>query len=76
MTLKNMKPGQIGIIEGFKDCSSDYKRRLMTMGLLEGTNILFKRTAPFGCPVIIAINGFQLALRKAEANALKIKVIS
>ncbi|HEL1586046.1 TPA: ferrous iron transport protein A [Streptococcus suis] len=46
------------------------KRRLMDMGLTKGTAIYLKKLAPLGDPLEITIRGYQLSLRKSEAQLL------
>lgn len=50
-----------------------YRQRLMSMGLLPGTEFVVSRMAPLGDPVEITVRGYTLSLRKGEANILQIE---
>lgn len=45
-------------------------RRLMEMGVVPGVLIKVIKTAPFGCPLEIRVRGYNLALRRAEAESI------
>lgn len=55
---------------GYEPTARDYKRKLLAMGLTPGTQLRVTRHAPLGDPTEITVRGFQLSLRKAEADAL------
>jgi len=44
-----------------------YRRKLLSLGLTRGVEIMVMRVAPLGCPVQIDVRGTSLALRKEEA---------
>jgi ferrous iron transport protein A len=48
------------------------KRRFMDMGLTKGTNIYIRKVAPLGDPVEITVRGYELSLRKEEANIVEV----
>jgi Fe2+ transport system protein FeoA len=48
-------------------------RRLMEMGVIPGVAVRVVKTAPFGCPMEIRIRGYNLALRRAEAESISVK---
>ena len=48
-------------------------RRLMEMGVVPGVAIRVVKTAPFGCPIEIRVRGYNLALRRAEAESISVK---
>ena len=50
-------------------------KRLSALGCIEGTAIEFKRKAPLGDPVIINFRGFDLAIRKKDAECINLKRI-
>ena len=54
--------------------SSAQKPRLMEMGLLVGTTVELVRFAPLGDPVEIKVRGYNLTLRKSEAEQILVKV--
>lgn len=50
-------------------------RRLMEMGVVPGVSIKVIKTAPFGCPMEIRVRGYNLALRRTEAESILVKSI-
>lgn len=67
MCLCDLKIGEIGVV---KMVSGDEKlaKRLSALGCIEGTEVLLKRKAPLGDPMIINLRGFDLAIRKKDAK--------
>lgn len=47
-------------------------KRLMEMGVVPGVSVRVIKTAPFGCPLEIRVRGYNLALRRAEADSIEI----
>jgi len=47
-------------------------RRLMEMGVVPGVSIRMVKTAPFGDPIEIRLRGYNLAIRKSEAEAIEV----
>ena len=75
MLLKDMKPGEKGIIVQFRPGQIEYRRRLLALGALPGTKFEVARVAPLGDPVEIKIRGSFLSVRKAEINVLEVEKI-
>ncbi len=48
------------------------KRRIMDMGITKGTNIMIRRVAPLGDPIEVTVRGYELSLRKADAEMIEI----
>ena len=69
-TVADMEPAESGIISGFND--SLIENKLLEMGLLPGTAVLFNYKAPLGDPVCITVSGLDLSLRLSEAAAINI----
>jgi len=69
-TVGFMKPGEVGIIAGFTDEHLSVK--LMEMGCLPGSAVIFNFKAPFGDPICISVSGYELSLRLEEANTISI----
>jgi ferrous iron transport protein A len=57
-------------VMGYELTARDHKCKLLAMGLTPGTELTVTRHAPLGDPTEISVRGFQLSLRKAEADAL------
>jgi ferrous iron transport protein B len=66
-TLKELNPGQGGVILSVGNQSGAVRRRLVDMGLTPGTAVAVKRIAPFGDPIEIRLRGYELSLRKDDA---------
>ena len=49
------------------------KRRIMDMGLTKGTEVYIRKVAPLGDPVEITVRGYELSLRKADAEMIEVK---
>lgn len=48
--------------------SGAIKRRIMDMGLTKGTDVTVRKVAPLGDPIEVTVRGFELSLRKDEAQ--------
>jgi ferrous iron transport protein A len=64
-SVATMKPGEVGTVIGFSDDFLSVK--LMEMGCLPGSTILFNFAAPLGDPICISVSGYELTLRIEEA---------
>lgn len=49
------------------------KRRIMDMGITKGVEIFVKKTAPLGDPVEVTVRGYELSLRKADAEMIEVE---
>ncbi len=49
------------------------KRRIMDMGLTKGVEVYIRKVAPLGDPVEITVRGYELALRKADADMIEVE---
>ena len=49
------------------------KRRLMDMGLTRGTEVFVRKLAPLGDPIEITLRGYELSLRKADADMIEVE---
>lgn len=49
------------------------KRRIMDMGITKGTEIYVRKTAPFGDPIEVTVRGYELSLRKADAEMIEVE---
>lgn len=67
--LSSLAPGTKGVVAKI-DVPVDQRGRLMEMGLLVGTSIELIRFAPLGDPVEIKLRGYNLSLRKHEADLI------
>ncbi|PZX24937.1 ferrous iron transport protein A [Rhodobacter capsulatus] len=74
--LKDMKVGTRGRVLRLAGGAGGYRAKLLSMGLTPGAEFTVQRVAPMGDPVEIALRGFRLTLRKAEADALQVEMLS
>lgn len=49
------------------------KRRIMDMGLTKGVEAHIRKVAPLGDPLEVTVRGYELSLRKADANMIEIE---
>ena len=49
------------------------KRRLMDMGITKGVSVLIRKVAPLGDPVEITVRGYELSVRKDDAQCVQVK---
>ena len=52
-----------------------YKRRIMYMGITKGSEIFIRKVAPLGDPVEVTIRGYELSLRKADAECVDVQTV-
>ena len=71
--LKDLGPGETARVLGFEPGHRAYRRKLLSMGLTPGIEFEVLRFAPLGDPVEIRLRGFDLSLRRDEADLLKIE---
>ena len=71
-TLKNAK---IGDTIHVKKISGEgaIKRRIMDMGITKGIEIYVRKVAPLGDPIEVTVRGYELSLRKADADMIEVE---
>lgn len=70
-TLKNAAIGQTVTVK--KLCGEGaIKRRIMDMGITKGAEIYVRKVAPLGDPIEITVRGYELSLRKADAEMIEV----
>lgn len=52
------------------------KRRIMDMGITKNTEIFIRKVAPLGDPVELTLRGYELSLRKADAEMIEVEEIA
>lgn len=72
-TLADLDVGMRGRVTGFGKGSKEYRKKILAMGLIKGTEFTVNRVAPMGDPIEIAVRGYNLSLRKNEAAALNVE---
>ena len=71
MTLKDLSVGQSGIIKRVHTTGA-LKQRFMDMGITKGTEVKVIKIAPLGDPFEIEIRGYNLSVRKSDAEKIEI----
>lgn len=72
MTLKEIACGKtVKVIKLTGDGA--VKRRIMDMGITKGTEIFVRKVAPLGDPIEITIRGYELSLRKLDAQMILVE---
>lgn len=69
MSLNDLKIGEYAIIRAVEG-NEKLAKRLCALGCIEGTRIKLKRIAPLGDPIIVSLRGFDLAIRKKDADKI------
>ncbi len=49
------------------------KRRIMDMGLTKGVQVVVRKVAPLGDPIEVTVRGYELSLRKADADMIEVE---
>ena len=72
MTLREVKVGQTVTV---KKLSGDgpVKRRIMDMGITKGVSVYVRKVAPLGDTVEVTVRGYELSLRKADAEMIEVE---
>lgn len=75
VSLKDLKPNESATIISIGG-SGPIRRRLMDMGITPGAKIMMKKVAPLGDPIEINVRGYELSIRKAEADQVTVEKIN
>ncbi len=70
-TLKDVKIGETVTVARLNGGGA-VKRRIMDMGITKGTEIYVRKVAPLGDPVELTVRGYELSIRKADAEMIEI----
>ena len=68
-TLKDVATGETVVVKKL-DGEGAYKRRIMDMGITKGSEIYVRKVAPLGDRVEITVRGYELSLRKGDAEII------
>ena len=72
-SLRDLKPGESGSVVSI-GTKGPMKRRIMDMGVTPGVEIKVIKVAPLGDPIEVNIRGYELSLRKEEAQQIIVHV--
>jgi ferrous iron transport protein A len=68
-TLKGVSVGSTVTVKKLEGDGAA-KRRIMDMGITKGTSVYVRKVAPLGDPIEVTVRGYELSLRKAEAEKI------
>ncbi len=71
MTIANLEIGSVAKVKNVHG-NNRISKRLMEMGIVPGVSIRVIKTAPFGDPIEIRVLGYNLAMRRNEAESIEI----
>lgn len=72
MTLKDVRVGQT--VKVMKIIGTGpVKRRIMDMGITKGVEIFVRKVAPLGDPMELKVRGYELSVRKADAEMIEVE---
>ena len=73
--MKNLKEAKIGETVRVVKIHGEgaIKRRIMDMGLTKGTEVYVRKVAPLGDPMELTVRGYELSLRKADAEQIEVE---
>ena len=71
-TLRNIAVGETAKVKRLHG-EGALKRRIMDMGITKGSQIYVRKVAPLGDPVEITIRGYELSLRKYDADCIEME---
>lgn len=72
MTLREVTPGTTVKVTKLTG-EGPVKRRIMDMGITKGVDIFVRKVAPLGDPVEVTVRGYELSLRKADAEMIEVQ---
>ena len=71
-TLKDVKVGETATVKKLYG-EGALKRRIMDMGITKNVEIYVRKVAPLGDPIEITVRGYELSLRKADAELIEVE---
>ena len=71
MTLRDVAIGQTVKVKKLTG-DGPVKRRIMDMGITKGIDVYVRKVAPLGDPVEVTVRGYELSIRKADAEMIEV----
>lgn len=71
-TLKDAKVDDVVVVKRLHG-EGPIKRRIMDMGITKGSELYIRKVAPLGDPVEITVRGYELSVRKNDAQCVQVK---
>jgi ferrous iron transport protein A len=73
LLLTELRQGEKAKIKDLSGVNQFMKRRLLDLGIVEGSEIHYKYTLPFGGPLILDCSGQSIGLRRMEAASIQVE---
>ena len=75
LRFTDLRRGDKAEITGYRDDEEDhrYKSKLLAMGLVRGVRLQVLQVAPLGDPIEVTVRGYELSLRKADAEMIEVE---
>ncbi len=71
-TLRDVHIGETATVRRLKG-EGALKRHIMDMGITKGTDVFVRKVAPLGDPIEVTVRGYELSLRKSEAESILVQ---
>ncbi|MCI5911112.1 MAG: ferrous iron transport protein A [Oscillospiraceae bacterium] len=73
--MATLKEAKVGSTVKVKKLTGEgaIKRRIMDMGITKGVEIYIRKVAPLGDPIEVTVRGYELSLRKADAEMIEVE---
>ncbi len=71
-TLKDVKIGKSATVVKIHGAGA-LKRRIMDFGITKGVTVTVRKVAPLGDPIEVSLRGFELSVRKSEAEMIEVE---
>ena len=71
-TLRDVKVGNLATVVKLHG-EGAIKRRIMDMGVTNGTEVLIQKVAPLGDPIEIMVRGYELSIQKSDAEMIEVR---
>ena len=72
-TLNELKTGEEGTLVSYQGGDVELRRHLLGMGFVKGATIKLEKVAPLGDPIEVNVRGYELSLRKADAETIEVE---
>lgn len=72
MTLKEVAVGSTAKVKKING-AGPLRRRIMDMGITKGVDVYVRKVAPLGDPIELTVRGYELSIRKDEAEAIEVE---
>ena len=73
-TLRDVAVGESAVVRRLQG-EGAVKRRIMDMGITKGVCVYIRKVAPLGDPLEVTVRGYELTLRKADAELIQVEEV-